>query len=117
MREPVVTDAETDRKLKRENKRERDCTEAKRQPYAESRMERDRSGITECCNRLESHQLGSAQVGLAADFLAVSLPTTAHGNMILQQTQNNPRRSYLAGFGRKKILNNRSNFPRGFILA
>lgn len=73
------------------------------------------SGITEHCNRLESHQLGSAQVGLAADFLAVSLPTTAHGNMILQQTQNNPRRSHLAGFGRKR--NNRFKFPRGFILA
>lgn len=42
MREPVVTDAGTDRKLKRENERERDRTEAKRQPYAESRMERDR---------------------------------------------------------------------------
>lgn len=66
-------------------------------------------GITEHCNRLESHQLGSAQVGLAADLLAVSLPKTAHGNMILQQTQNNPRRSHLAGFGRKKIIG--SSFP------
>lgn len=73
------------------------------------------SGITEHCNRLESHQLSSAQVGLAVDFLAVSLPTTAHGNMILQQTQNNPRRSHLAGFGRKR--NNRFKFPRGFKLA
>lgn len=60
------------------------------------------SGITEHCNRLESHQLGSAQVSLAADFCAVSLPTAAHGNMILQQTQHNPRRSHLAGFWREK---------------
>lgn len=67
-------------------------------------------GITEHCNRLESHQLGSAQVGLAADFLVVFLPTTAHGNMILQQTQNNPSRSHLAGFGRKR--NNRFKFPK-----
>lgn len=41
-------------------------------------------GITGHCNRLESRQLGSVQVSLAADFPAVSLPTTAHGNMILQ---------------------------------
>lgn len=69
------------------------------------------SGITEHCNRLESRQLGSAQVSLAGDFCAVLLPTAAHGNMILQQTQNNPRRSHLAGFagGEKEIIG--SSFP------
>lgn len=35
-------------------------------------------------------------------FLTVSLPTTAHGITFFQQTQNNPRRSYLAGFRRNK---------------
>ena len=61
------------------------------------------SGITERCNRLESCQLGSAQVELAAGLLAVSLPTTAHGNTIHQQT-NNPKRSPYLALGGKEII-------------
>lgn len=59
------------------------------------------SGITEHCNRLASHHACSAQVALAADFLHVSLPTTAHGNKVLQHTAN-PRRSSGSGLGKKK---------------
>lgn len=59
------------------------------------------SGITEHCNRLASHHACSAQVALAADLLHVSLPTTTHGNMVLQHTAD-PRRSSGSGLGKKK---------------
>ena len=57
------------------------------------------SGITEHCNKLESHYGCSAQVALAADSLPVSLPTTAPGNSVVQH------RSFWAGLrGKKKKI-------------
>lgn len=61
------------RQLQLASPEEEDHTKGRRQTlHNEENGERRAavsSGITERCNRLESRQLGSAQVGLAADFL------------------------------------------------
>lgn len=105
--EGLAGDAETDRNTHRQKALEREqdnlLTHQSRRERERSDIHKERaaerqsivpSGITEHCNRPESRQLGSAQVGLAADFLAVSLPTTAHGNTMILPQIDDARRSH-----------------------